>query len=144
MHPYYTLLRDGTNADRPRSFAPFGFLRDGKVLTSASTLNLTVHSFLGAHASGSNGRYSQRRNDITGLDYALAQHFCGERAVYYRADYYRREMRITFSDPTRSFTTQPPASIKRSLMKKARFTAAHRAMLAQMPWANPTAFLATQ
>jgi hypothetical protein len=39
-------------------------------LSSASTLNINVHIFLGAHALRTNGRYNQTLNDITGLDYA--------------------------------------------------------------------------
>ncbi|HEY7167725.1 MAG TPA: hypothetical protein VIB79_24420 [Candidatus Binatia bacterium] len=66
----HTLLaRDGT---RPSQIVcsvrvPSGQRSEG--LTSASTLNINVHIFLGAHALRSNGRYTQTINDITGLDY---------------------------------------------------------------------------
>ena len=39
-------------------------------LTNGSTINFTVHSYLGAHALRTNGRYTQTIDDITGLDYA--------------------------------------------------------------------------
>ena len=66
----HTLLaRDGT---RPTQVVcsvrvPSGQRSDG--ISNASTLNINVHIFLGAHALRSNGRYTQTPNDITGLDY---------------------------------------------------------------------------
>jgi len=39
-------------------------------LTNGSTITFTVHSYLGAHALLTNGRYTQTLDDITGLDYA--------------------------------------------------------------------------
>ena len=64
------LARDGT---RPNQVVcsvrpPSGQRTEG--LSSASTLNINVHIFLGAHALRSNGRYTQTLTDITGLDYA--------------------------------------------------------------------------
>jgi hypothetical protein len=66
-HPL--LARDGT---RPTQVicsvrVPSGQGTEG--LSNASTLNLNVHTFLGAHALRTNGRYTQTINDITGVDY---------------------------------------------------------------------------
>jgi hypothetical protein len=68
-NPRMLLSHDGTRPVQKVCSVrlPSGGRNDG--LTSASTLNLNVHTFLGAHALRTNGRYSQTIDDILNIDY---------------------------------------------------------------------------